>query len=78
MVSFFRFLCFLSVVLFVMNLLPIPAVDGGQIVVFLMEVVRRRPVKPRTVYRIQVVGFSMIVSLLVVFTFSDILFFMGK
>ncbi len=78
MISFFRFLCLLSVVLFVMNLLPIPAVDGGQIIIFLLEIIRGKPVPPRIVASIQVIGFSLLIGLVIIFTFSDILFFMGK
>ena len=76
--SFFRFLCLLSVMLFVMNLLPLPALDGGQIVVFVVEALRRRPVKPRVIHGMQLAGFAIVASLLVVFTFSDILFFVGR
>lgn len=76
--SFFRFLCLLSVVLFVTNLLPVPALDGGQIVVFVVEALRRKPVKPRVIHGMQLAGFAIVASLLVVFTFSDILFFFGK
>jgi len=42
-VAFLRFLCFLSVALFLMNLLPIPAMDGGQILFFLVEIARKKP-----------------------------------
>jgi regulator of sigma E protease len=77
-VSFFRFLSFLSVALFLMNLLPIPAVDGGQILLFLIEMARRKPVRPRLVGRIQFVGFSVLIVLVLLITFSDILFFMGR
>jgi regulator of sigma E protease len=78
MLSFFRFLCLLSVVLCVSNLLPLPALDGGQIVVFLVEAVRGKPVKPRLIHGMQLVGFAVVASLLVVFTLSDILFFAGR
>ncbi len=78
LVNYFRFLCLLSVVLFMMNLLPIPALDGGQVVVYLAEVVRRKPVSAKTIYRIQMIGFSFLFVLAVVITFSDILFFMGR
>jgi regulator of sigma E protease len=77
-VSFFRFLCLLSVVLFVMNLLPLPALDGGQIVVFLVEAARRKPARPRVVNAVQLAGFAVVASLLLVFTVSDILFFIGR
>lgn len=78
LLSFFRFLCLLSVVLCVSNLLPVPALDGGQIVVFLVEAVRRKPVRPRVIHGMQLVGFAVVASLLVVFTLSDILFFAGR
>lgn len=77
-VSFFRFLAFLSVTLFLMNLLPIPAMDGGQVVLFAVELVRGRPVRSRIVWRLQLVGFSLLIILSLFITFSDILFFMGR
>jgi len=78
LVSYFRFLALLSVVLFMINLLPIPALDGGQIVVFLLEILRRKPLKPQVIARIQTISFSAIILLAVVITFSDILFFFGR
>jgi regulator of sigma E protease len=78
LVSYFRFLALLSVVLFMINLMPIPALDGGQIVVFLLEILRRKPVNRQVIARIQTVSFSVIILLAVVITFSDILFFFGR
>jgi len=77
-VSFFRFLCLLSVVLFLMNLLPIPAMDGGQILVFLAEMVVGKPINPKIIYRLQMASYSVLILLAVAITFSDILFFMGR
>ena len=77
-VSFFRFLAFLSVVLFLMNLIPIPAMDGGQIVLFVVEIVRGRPVRSRLIWRLQIIGFSLLIGLSLFVTFSDVLFFMGR
>ena len=77
-VSFFRFLSFLSVTLFLMNLLPIPAMDGGQIVLFVIELIRGKPVRSRIIWRLQLVGFSLLIILSLFITFSDILFFMGR
>jgi regulator of sigma E protease len=77
-VSFFRFLAFLSVTLFLMNLLPIPAMDGGQIVLFVVELLRGRPVHSKLVWRLQLAGFSLLIILSLFITFSDILFFMGR
>jgi len=78
LISFFRFLAFLSVSLFLMNLLPIPAMDGGQIILFLVEMARGKPVRLRLVWRIQLIGFSLLIMLTLFVTFSDILFFAGK
>ena len=77
-VSFFRFLCLLSVVLFIMNLLPLPALDGGQTLIFLLEIIMRRPVSPKIISRIQLFGFTVLIMLFVLITFSDILFFLGR
>jgi regulator of sigma E protease len=77
-VGFFRFISFLSITLFLMNLLPIPATDGGQIILFFVELVRGRPVKPRTIGRFQYIGFSILIALVIFFTFNDILFFLGR
>jgi regulator of sigma E protease len=78
LVSYFRFLCLLSIVLFLMNLLPIPALDGGQVLVSALEILRRRPVSPRLVARIQAISFSVLLVVAVAVTASDILFFMGR
>ncbi len=77
-VSYFRFLCLLSIVLFIINLLPIPGLDGGQILVFTLEILRRKPLPPKVIARIQMISFSFIILIAVVVTFSDILFFMGR
>jgi regulator of sigma E protease len=72
------FLAFLSVSLFIMNLLPIPALDGGQIVLSVTEILRRKPLLTKTIYRFQFVGAAMIMVLFFLATFSDVLFFAGK
>lgn len=77
-VSFFRFLSFLSVTLFLMNLLPIPAMDGGQIVLFVVELLRRRPVRSQIYWRLQLIGFSLLIILFVFITLNDILIPMGR
>lgn len=78
LVSSFRLIAFLCIVLFLMNLLPIPAMDGGQIVLFLIEIVRGRSVPAKIFWRIQLVGFSILLALLVVVTFNDFMSFPGR
>jgi regulator of sigma E protease len=76
--SLFNFLALLSVVLFFMNLLPIPVLDGGQIVLSTIEWVRGRAAHPRTVQRYQTVGAVIIFALLFFAIFGDILFIAGR
>jgi regulator of sigma E protease len=71
----FNFLAFLSIGLFIMNLLPIPALDGGIVAMAVAEILRRRPLKPLTVYRYQFVGVAMILAIFVFATVGDVLFF---
>jgi regulator of sigma E protease len=72
------FLGFLSIGLFIMNLLPIPALDGGQILMFVVEGIRRRALRPITIYRYQFVGATFILAIFVVATVGDMLFFAAK
>ena len=46
MISFFQLVAFISINLGVMNLLPLPALDGGRLV-FIIEGIRRKPVPPK-------------------------------
>ncbi len=77
-ISFFQFLCLISIALFFMNLLPIPALDGGHIVFSLCEIIFRKNFKPKIIYRYQIVGFIFIFILLFFSLFNDILFFINK
>ncbi|MCG8477566.1 MAG: RIP metalloprotease RseP [Spirochaetales bacterium] len=75
LLSFFNFLSFISITLFFMNLLPIPVLDGGQILLTVVEIMRRKPLNPRVIYRLQVVGSVIIIGLMFFAFFNDILFF---
>ncbi|TVR58187.1 MAG: RIP metalloprotease RseP [Spirochaetaceae bacterium] len=76
--AFFNFLSLISVTLFLMNLLPIPALDGGQIVLSMIEMIKRSPLRPRFVYRYQFVGTMMILFLIVFALFNDVLFLVNR
>ncbi len=76
--SLFRFLCVLSVALFFMNLLPIPALDGGFIVLSLIELLSGKSIRPRIFYRYQVVGFILIFGLIILTTFNDVSFLINQ
>jgi regulator of sigma E protease len=76
-VEFTRLIALISIVLFLMNLLPVPALDGGHIVLYLIELVRGRPVAPAIVHRVQTIGISLLLLLVLTVTFSDISYFVG-
>ena len=71
---FFDFIALISVALAIMNLLPIPILDGGQIVVYLYELFRHKPLTPKLLTAYQMVGGLMVMALLVLAIFSDIFF----
>jgi regulator of sigma E protease len=77
-VYLFRLLAFLSVVLFLMNLLPIPAMDGGQILLLVIEMVRGRPVKPSIAWRLQIIGFTLIIGLFFFVLLNDSMRLIGR
>ncbi|MBM3157024.1 MAG: PDZ domain-containing protein [Chloroflexi bacterium] len=69
-----QFAAFLSINLAIVNLLPLPALDGGRIVFILIEVARRgKRVSPRTEGLIHMVGFAMLIGLILVISYFDIL-----
>jgi regulator of sigma E protease len=63
---------FISVNLAVINLIPIPALDGGRLVLVGIEAVLRRPPKPIVVQIFNITGIAIIVLLMVVVTYHDL------
>jgi regulator of sigma E protease len=61
-----------------MNLLPIPALDGGLIILFIIEAIRRKPLHPKAVYFFQMIGATVIFGLLIFSVFGDILFLFAQ
>ena len=68
------FLALISVALCVMNLLPLPVLDGGMIILFIVEMLRRKPLHPRAVNVFQTVGVALIFGLMIFAVFGDILY----
>lgn len=62
----------ISINLALINLLPIPGLDGGRLVIILVEAVIRRPVSPRVVNSLSLAGFALILLLMVAVTYHDI------
>jgi regulator of sigma E protease len=76
--SMAEFLAIISIALCVMNLLPLPILDGGMIVLFLVELIRRKPAHPKAITAFQTCGMVIIFSLMVFAVFGDILFFVRR
>ena len=72
-INYLHLLAVISVSLGVTNLLPIPALDGGKILILLIEVIRRKPMKLETEAKIQLLGFSILMALTIFVTYNDIL-----
>ena len=72
-INYLNLLAVISVSLGVTNLLPIPALDGGKILILLIEIIRRKPMKIETEAKIQLIGFSMLIALSLFVTYNDIL-----
>ncbi len=66
------FTAMISLNLAVINLLPIPALDGGRLVFVAIEAVTRRPINPVWAGRVNLVGFVLLMVLMVVVTWNDI------
>ncbi|KRL59569.1 RIP metalloprotease RseP [Latilactobacillus fuchuensis] len=66
------FLAFLSLNLGIMNLIPIPALDGGKLVLNVIEAIRRKPLSPEKEGIVTLVGVGIMVLLMVLVTWNDI------
>lgn len=63
----------LSANLGVMNLFPIPGLDGGRILLLLVELVRRKPMQPETENKIVFAGFAFLIGFMIFVMYTDIL-----
>lgn len=62
----------ISLSLGVTNLLPFPPLDGGKILILLIEAIRRKPLKQETEIKIQMLGFMLMIGLAIYVTYNDI------
>lgn len=70
--SFWSITAFLSIILAVMNILPIPALDGGHILFIIIEMIRRKPLSDKAMTTIQTIGLVLLVLLMVYANGNDI------
>ena len=71
--EFLELMALISLSLGVTNLLPIPALDGGKILILIIEAIRRKPMKPENEINIQLLGFSILIALSIYVSYNDIL-----
>lgn len=71
-VSYLSFIAFISISLGVMNLLPIPVLDGGHLLYYSLEVLTGRPVPERVGEIAQRLGIGLLMTLMVLAVFNDI------
>lgn len=72
-VNFLSMVAFITINLGIMNLLPIPALDGSRIIFLVIELIRRRPIKPEHEGIVHFIGFAALMLLMLVITFNDII-----
>ena len=74
---FWKMTAFLSIILAFMNILPIPALDGGHVLFLLYEMITRRKPSENFMIRAEYVGFGILILLMVVANLNDILRALG-
>ena len=78
LVSLMSLLSIISISLFIMNLLPVPVLDGGLILIAFIEIIIRRRINPRIQYYVQFIGLAFIIFLFIIGVKGDISFFMNR
>lgn len=78
MPSLWFLVAFISINLGIMNLLPLPALDGGRLLFLIIELVRRKPIDPKYEAYVHGAGLILLMLLMVFVTFNDILRIFGK
>lgn len=72
LLNMLNFAILLSANLGVLNLLPLPALDGGRLVFLIVEAIRRKPVPPEKEGMVHFAGFVLLMILMVVVLFNDL------
>ena len=74
---FWKMTAFLSIILAFMNILPIPALDGGHVLFLIYEIITRRKPSETFMIRAEYVGFGILILLMLVANLNDILRWLG-
>lgn len=71
-IDFLYIMALISMSLGVTNLLPFPPLDGGKIVIYLIEAIRRKPLKENFELKLQMIGFVALITLSIYVAFNDV------
>ena len=74
---FWKMTAFLSIILAFMNILPIPALDGGHVLFLLYEMVTHRKPSEKFLVRAEAIGIGILLLLLIVANLNDVLRWLG-
>lgn len=72
LVALFALTALISVNLGVLNLLPIPALDGGHIMFNTYEIIAKKPPSEKVLYQMTIIGWVFLLSLMIFTIFNDI------
>ena len=70
---FLYLMVLISINLGLMNLLPIPGLDGSRLIFMAVEAIRRKPVEQKIEAMIHMAGYILLLGLMLYFTFKDVL-----
>ena len=70
--TYLRLVALLSLSLAILNILPLPALDGGRLLFVLVEMILRRPLNQRFELMTNAIGFFLLIGLIVIITFNDV------
>ena len=68
----------ISINLAIINILPIPALDGGRLLFLIIEVVKGSPIKPELANRIHALFFALLILLILVVSYNDVARLLGN
>lgn len=71
-IDFLYLMALISMSLGVTNLLPFPPLDGGKILLYIIEAIRRKPLNEEFELRLQMIGFLALITLSVLVAFNDV------
>lgn len=71
--TYLRLVALLSLSLAILNILPLPALDGGRLLFVLVEMILRRPLNQRFELLVNAIGFFLLIALIIIITFNDVI-----